>query len=92
MLALRKGSQALMAGKTVFHDLAEPLLAFTREAEGDALLCLFNLSPKAKTVTVQGTSAPLALSLGAALSGHKLTLAPNAAVFLPVTGPVSLQA
>ena len=92
MLALRKGSQALMAGKTVFHDLAEPLLAFTREAEGDALLCLFNLSAKAKTVTVEGTLAPLSASIGGALSGHKLTLAPNAAVFLPVTGPVSLQA
>ena len=91
MLALRKGSQALMAGKTVFHDLPEPLLAFTREAEGDALLCLFNLSAKAKTVNVQGTLAPLSASIGGAFSGHKLTLAPNAAVFLPVTGPVSVK-
>jgi alpha-glucosidase len=91
ILALRKGSQALIAGKTVFHDLPEPLLAFTREAEGDALLCLFNLSAKAKTVTVQGTLTPLSASIGGALSGHKLTLAPNAAVFLPVTGPVSVK-
>jgi alpha-glucosidase len=92
MLAYRKGSQALMAGKTVFHDLPEPLLAFTRQTDGSSLLCLFNLSAKAHRVTVQGTAAPQTPSLGAALSGHTLTLGPNAAAFLPITGALILQA
>ncbi len=92
MLAFRKGSTELMAGKTVFHDLPEPLLAFTRQTEDAALLCVFNLSAKAHRVTVQGTSAPLAPSLGAALSGNTLTLEPNAAAFLPIIAPLTLQA
>jgi alpha-glucosidase len=82
----------LIAGKTLFHDLPEPLLAFTRQTEDSGLLCLFNLSAKPKTLTLTGTSAPLDLSLGTTLSGHTLTLAANGAAFLPVTGEVVLTA
>jgi alpha-glucosidase len=90
MLAYRKGSTALMAGKTVFHDLPEPVLAFTRHTDDGALLCVFNLSPNAQTVLVEGASAPLPVSLGAKLTGQTLTLAANAAAFLPVAGTLSL--
>ena len=92
MISFRKASTALLKGKTVFHDLPEPLLAFTREAKGEAILCVFNLSPDALVITVKGTSTPSTASLGATLNGQSLSLAPNAAAFLPVTGTIKLTA
>ena len=78
-------------GKTRFLDLGEPVLGFLR-GEGDgALLCLFNLSPVALSVTVSGVGAPIGPSLHAVLQDDRLTLGPNAAAFLPVTGTVSVQ-
>ncbi|MFN3578017.1 MAG: alpha-glucosidase, partial [Tabrizicola sp.] len=90
-LAFRKGSASLRTGGTRFLDLREPVLGFVRgEGEG-ALLCLFNLSPVARSLTVSGTSAPTGPSLHAVLQGDRLTLGPNAAAFLPVTGEISVQ-
>lgn len=92
VLAFRKGSAALRAGKSRFLDLPEPVLGFVRgEGEG-ALLCLFNLSPVALSVTVAGVEAPTGPSIHAVLQDDRLTLGPNAAAFLPVTGAVSVQA
>jgi alpha-glucosidase len=42
-------------------------------------------------VTVSGVSAPVGPSLNAVLQGDRLTLGPNAAAFLPVTGAVVVQ-
>jgi alpha-glucosidase len=86
VLAFRKGSAALRAGKTRFLDLAEPVLGFVRGEGEAALLCLFNLSPVALSVTVSGVGAPVGPSIHAVLQGDRLTLGPNAAAFLPVTG------
>jgi alpha-glucosidase len=85
MLAFRKAS-ALRGGGTRFLDVGEPLLAFQRgEGEG-ALLCLFNLSPVARSVTVSGVGEVTGPSVAAALTGDRLRLGPNAAAFLTVTG------
>jgi alpha-glucosidase len=90
-IRFRKGSAALCAGKTRFLDLAEPVLGFVR-GEGDgALLCLFNLSPVAVSVTVAGVGAPVGPSLHAVSDGDRLRLGPNAAAFLPVTGTVAVS-
>ena len=87
MIAFRKANPALMTGPTTFHDLPEPLLAFTR---GDALLCVFNLSPDLHVVQVTGACPLTAPSLAAELNGHSLTLGPNAAAFLTITGAVTV--
>jgi alpha-glucosidase len=85
MLAFRKGS-ALGDGKTRFLDLGEPVLAFQRgEGEG-AMLCIFNLSPVARVLTVSGTGALTGPSQHAVLEDDRLRLGPNAVAFLPVTG------
>ena len=52
---------------------------------------LFELSPVALSVTVAGVAAPVGPSLHAVLQGERLTLGPNAAAFLPVTGAVAVQ-
>ncbi len=87
MLAFRRATADLVLGKTHFFDLPEPVLAFTR---GNGLCCVFNLSPKVRTVMVAGVSALTGPSLDAGLKGQTLTLGPNAAAFLTVTGAVGI--
>jgi alpha-glucosidase len=89
MIAFRKASPELMLGATRFHDLPEPLLAFTR---GEGLLCVFNLSPEPRSVTVQGVSGLTGPGLAASLNGQSLTLGPNGAAFLTVSAGASVTA
>ncbi|MBC7478719.1 MAG: alpha-glucosidase, partial [Pseudorhodobacter sp.] len=89
MIAWRKANRVLLTGDTVFHDLPEPILAFTR---GGQLLCVFNLSPDARTVTITGTATLTGPSLAADLHGQTLRLGPNAAAILTVTGDITLTA
>jgi alpha-glucosidase len=42
-LAWRKSQPALLRGSITFHDAPEPILAFTRALEHEAVLCVFNL-------------------------------------------------
>ena len=87
VLAFRRTEDALITGTTVFFDLPEPILAFTR---GGTLLCIFNLSPAARVVEVEGVSAITGPAVGASLKGQTLTLGPNAAVMLTVAGAVKV--
>ncbi len=89
LLAFRRTEDALITGTTDFFDLPEPILAFTR---GGTLLCVFNLSPKPRVVEVEGVAAVTGPSVGASLKGQTLTLGPNAAAFLTVTGRVKMTA
>jgi alpha-glucosidase len=89
MLAFRKATPALVVGDTKFLDLPEPVLGFLR---GGAVLCLFNLSAQAVSLTVSGVAAPDGPSQVAALSGGRLTLGPNGFAFLPVIADVTVAA
>jgi alpha-glucosidase len=89
MIAFRKATPALVTGRTRFLDTPAPVLAFTR---GDGLLCAFNLSPAPVTLAAQGLGAALGPSLGASLTGDRLTLAPSAAAFFATTGTPALTA
>jgi alpha-glucosidase len=64
LLALRKEHPALVRGNISFLDAPEPILAFTREAEGEKLLCVFNLGEQpAPWAGLDGTGDML-LSVG----------------------------
>ena len=91
MISFRKGSLALAAGETRFLDLSEPVLGFVREAEGESLLCLFNLSPVGRVLEVAGVAGVIGPSLAAVLEGGRLVLGPNGVAFLEVTGEVSVR-
>jgi alpha-glucosidase len=90
MIGFRQGSVALRSGRTRFLDLGAPLLGFVRAGGEGGLLCLFNLSPVSRMVTVKGVGSPVGPSLHGVLVGDRLILGPNAAVFLPVVGEVSV--
>ncbi|WP_102223615.1 alpha-amylase family glycosyl hydrolase [Acidimangrovimonas sediminis] len=89
----RRGSATLRQGATTFLDLPAPLLGFVRAAPGpeDApLLCLYNLSPVAQSVTLSGP-ATLTGPGQAALIGTSLTLPPNGWAWLtgePLPTPI----
>ncbi len=91
MIGFRKGSAALMAGRTVFLEVAEPVLAFVRDTGAEALLCVFNLSPQGRSVQVEGVSGLVGPSIEAGLQGGTLTLGPNGVAFLAVSGVVGVK-
>jgi alpha-glucosidase len=78
-LALRKSHAALRSGAIRFLDGADDVLAFTREGDGEKLLCAFNFSASAASWTLpKSLSAVMALgpaSNSAAVDGNRLKLA-----------------
>ena len=80
MLAFRRGSDALIQGRTRFYDVAEPVLVFDRVLEGQRLTCVFNLS--AGTAVVAAKGALTGPSQNADMAEDSVTLGPNGFAFL----------
>lgn len=91
LLSHRARSTALRAGRTVFHELPEPLLAFTRGSGADAVTCVFNLRAERLDLAVRNARL-VGPSQAAHLDGAVLELGANGFAFLsPDTGgPVSI--
>jgi alpha-glucosidase len=81
MLKLRRETEELRTGRTVFCDVSEPLLAFTR---GGNVLCVFNLSPERHEVRLAGAGAA-AVEERAERSGERLVLHGNGFAILEAT-------
>ena len=73
VIAHRKGSLALRYGDCTFWDLPEPILAFDRRKDGEAMACLFNLGANEVTIDLGG-EARVSGPAKAALDGRRLTL------------------
>ena len=86
MLRLRRDTEELRAGRTVFLDAPEPVLAFTR---GGTVLCVFNLSPERHEVRLTGGGA-VALCQGIEHHGDRLTLHPNGFAIMEVVGELAV--
>ena len=79
-LAFRRAHSELKTGDIVFHDIDEPILAFTRTLKTQAMLCVFNLSPQPHNILIQGLGAHARLgeiSDAAQLENSVLKLAAN---------------
>jgi alpha-glucosidase len=76
-LAFRRDEPVLRQGRTVFADLAEPVLAFHRLHAGRAITCLFNLSPQGQELAMRGAAEPVGPREGIRRDGAALTLGPN---------------
>ena len=80
ILAFRRGSEALLRGRTRFLGVPEPVLMFQRVGAGAAVTCVFNLS--AGTVQVAAKGVMTGPSQNAAMGADGLTLGPNGFAFL----------
>ncbi|MBN2629967.1 MAG: DUF3459 domain-containing protein [Rhodobacteraceae bacterium] len=88
MLAFRRATPALRAGRTRFFDVPEPVLAFAR---GDALACVFNLSPRPVTLAATGAMLDAAPRHAAHLEAGRLVLGPNGFAFLQAKGGLTVS-
>jgi len=70
MLALRKATPELQGGKIAFLDLPDPVLGYMR---GDDVVCVFNLSDKPATVSLDANATVL-VAQGATVDGAQLAL------------------
>ncbi len=86
-LAFRREHPTLRWGDIAFLDLPEPVLAFRRGHDGQALTCVFNLSPAPATLKARGEAALIG-PCRATLSGGRLALPANGFAWLQ--GPVTL--
>ncbi len=86
ILAFRRTTPALIIGATRFHDLPEPVLAFTRGVVPDSVACIFNLSHGGLALRVG--DARLCGPSEARLTEGRLALAGNGYAWL--TGVESL--
>lgn len=82
VLTLRRATPALRLGKTRFLDLPPPLLGFTRCLGGEAITCLFNLSPEPQRLADAPGGVSMAPSQGVRTTGGALAMAPNAFAWL----------
>ena len=80
-IAFRQNSEVLRRGGTRFMDLPEPILGFHREAEGDALTCLFNLSKDPVRLRMDRAASPTGPRL-AEMDGDAVTLPPSGFLYL----------
>jgi alpha-glucosidase len=88
MIGLRRITEELRTGRTVFFDTSEPVLAFTR---GGGVLCLFNLSPEQHRIRLDGAGA---LALGQGAEHHEdgtMTLHGNGFAIMDVVGDLTVE-
>ncbi len=78
LLAARKAHPALREGTLILLD--GPLLAFTRQTDGEAIVCAFNLTGADQAMELPGPATALDLGAGTArLDGTRLTLGRHSA-------------
>ena len=85
MIALRRHSPALSRGEIAFLEAPEPVLAFVRRWEDEAVACVFNLSGEPQFVDlpeVEGGALHPVRAGDADLRGGSLGIAPWSAAFV----------
>ncbi|MFD1190907.1 alpha-glucosidase [Phenylobacterium conjunctum] len=87
MIALRKGSEALTRGEIAMLDAPGQVLAFTRTAEAERVLCVFNMGETAvrfEAPELKSAWAAGAVAGDAVLKDGALELGPYAVCILPL--------
>jgi alpha-glucosidase len=85
LLAFRKAHPAFRTGDLAFVDAPDDVLAFTREGEGERLLCLFNLGAETRRVSARGHA--LDSGLGGGSANGEVVLPPWAGAVLDQARP-----
>lgn len=81
VIAFRKDQPALSAGKTTFLQTPEPIFAFRRSLDTQAITCVFNLSKSPTELELDHAATLIGPSL-ASLEGETLKLPGNGFAFL----------
>ena len=83
LIALRKAHPALNSGSWAAVEAAEGVLAFTRTAASETVLCVFNLGDNNARFEHAGLNkTPLFAFGGAAISNGEAALSPNSALIV----------
>ena len=90
VLAHRKSSKALMAGKSEFLSLPEPILAFRRVSADETIMCVFNLREPEIKLTIAGKFTPVG-PIHASIDASTLTLPGSGFVWLRDEGGLSVS-
>ena len=91
MLMFRKNSSALKEGKTLFYDLDDPILSFTRISKDQKLVSVFNLSIQEVSIQFEGLkNIKNCPSLNAHIEGKNLNLGANGFCFFFVDLDIDL--
>jgi len=91
-LRFRRDRPALMAGRTRFLDLPEPVLALIRTTDDDRLLCVFNLSATPQRMKAEGGLHPVGPSQAVEVETGEIALGPNGFAFFEIGEDVVLGA
>ena len=83
-LAFRKGRPELMRGTTRFLALGDAVFGIERTHGDKRLVGLFNLTPKARSVTTSGVAQAVGPQQGATVDEGAVALGPSGFVFLEV--------
>ncbi len=86
VIAFRRNNAALCNGATSFHDVADPILAFTRSTDAQSLTCVFNLSKESQTVPLN--TGMLTGPRAAKLEGQNLQLPGNGYAYITHDEPI----
>jgi alpha-glucosidase len=89
-LAFRRAHPALVEGELSFVRTSEPVLAFRRGTADESLLCLYNLSPAAVRIGMEGEAETL-LAAAAERRGKRLTLGASGFAILRETPGAPLR-
>jgi alpha-glucosidase len=87
MVALRKASPALSIGEIEFLDAPDPVLAFVRRWDEEAVACVFNMSAEPRFVelpVIEGGALHPLRAGDADLRGGSLGIAPWSAAFVAI--------
>ncbi len=90
VIAARRASPVLREGDIAFHDLPEPMLAFTRSIGEAGMTCVYNLGPTPVALTLGGPAEITGPSF-ASLDGKALGLPGNGYVWLSHSGALQLS-
>src|SRR5690606_3712587 len=85
LIAIRKASPALTEGSFRVVEAREGQLVFEREGDGERLLCVFNVTPRAVTRTIGHDVASVTWASDAVLTGKQLVMEPFGSAILKLS-------
>ena len=85
LIAIRRASAALKEGSFRVVEAREGQLVFERKGDGERLLCVFNVTPRAVTRAIGHDAASVTWASDAVLTGKQLVMEPFGSAILKLS-------